>query len=660
MPGMAIKANMAKHDIDVPLDRIAELARTSLARYGWHIDLINEGLREITANLRRSERRSNISWNYEYHAVLTWKPGTSGATVKVSVEESQNEATKRDCESRCYQIIAGIVEKAQELKEMLATAEVATTYGSARWATAQDIESKGYKTSKIDSRQLLLGPGGNGSYIAVPAAETYAHCILQGATGTGKTSRFILPQAIERTDVCALITEATAGNEPPDVYHKSAGWRHKQGHEIYYFNPDDMTSVRINPVDQVTSVDKAQHIANLIVENTSKKNSGGDQIWEVSERHLLTALLLYAAGEHGNLGMVRRLLRQGPNGIGLAVMNSVYVEAKDEYLAFFKNSTEGFRNGVTSGLMQRLNLWINPRIVALTETTDFEPSELMDKLFTFYLAVPAQKTHLKPLAALVFNYIMDIALDSHMRHQMMLILDEFTNFGRIPGMADKLTLIRHRKIGAMFGIQDYIQLEKVYGKEDATLLANQPGTKIYLRPRDLSLAKKISESLGTKTVVDRKVSSSGQIVERELGRPLMNASEVMAMADDKAIVLTPSVPPMLLDCFSWQDYTYATTMEPPVRRELVIDEALRRACKEAAEPVPATTASHSTVANKNKEEELKLDGERASKPMSAEEDAAGEDVESDGQETKTRKELDVERSEDELHRSLDRDEAPDF
>ena len=67
--------------------------------------------------------------------------------------------------------------------------------------------------------------------------------------------------------------------------------------------------------------------------------------------------------------MVRELMREGPAVMGDILQESKNQAAKDEYGAFYQNSTEGFRNGVTSGLMQRLNLWVNPRIQALTETT---------------------------------------------------------------------------------------------------------------------------------------------------------------------------------------------------------------------------------------------------------------------------------------------------
>ncbi|MDR3612894.1 MAG: type IV secretory system conjugative DNA transfer family protein [Candidatus Obscuribacterales bacterium] len=192
------------------------------------------------------------------------------------------------------------------------------------------------------------------------------------------------PNLLARFKSSAIMTDATAGNELPDLYRRTAHCRQTQGgQQIYYFNPDDLHSDRINPIDLVTSIDQAQNVANLIVQNTLKKFSGSDPIRETSERHLLTALILHVAGERGNLAMVRELMREGPSAMGEILHESNNQAAKDEYEAFFKNSSAGFRNGVTSSLMQRLNLWVNPRIIALTETTDIDLESLSQQLFTF-------------------------------------------------------------------------------------------------------------------------------------------------------------------------------------------------------------------------------------------------------------------------------------
>lgn len=572
--------------IEAPLNRVAELARTSLAKQGWRIELVNEALQELTATLNKQERIKGTNWRYDFGAVVSWsRQDAQLVNVMVEVSERQNQWTTQECAKRCQEILAGIAQKAQLLQDIEKVQEPSSTYGSARWATPQDIERAGYIGGVEDHRRLVLGPEADHRYLTVPAADTAKHALVCGPTGCGKTSSIFIPNLIERLNTSAIVTEATAGNEPPDLYFKTAGYRQLAGKQaIYYFNPDDLSSGRINPLDAVNSIDQAQNMANLIVQNTSKKHSGGDQIWETSERHLLTALILHVAGERGHLGDVRRLMKEGPEGMGTLLAKSSVQTAKDEYMAFYKNSTDGFRNGVTSGLMQRLNLWVNPKIVALTETTDLDLDALSEQLFTFYMAVPAQKTHLKPLSALIFNFIVDMALQKHFKHPIYLSLDEFTNFGYIPAIAEKLTIIRHRGIAAMIGIQDYIQMEKVYGREDATLLFGQPGTKVFFRPRDLVTAKKISESLGTRTVVERKITSTGQINEREFGRPLMDAGEIMALDDQKAIVFTPATPPVLLSRFTWQQYAQATRLPPPARQTIEVDDQIKKTCTEAEQP----------------------------------------------------------------------------
>jgi type IV secretion system protein VirD4 len=565
---------------------VAELIRSAIGRLSWRVDNVNTSLYEFNAVYQKQERVKGINWHYTFRSTITWEPADTGVHIKVEVREDDNNWTEDNCRQYCDEILKTLSERAAALTAIEKNQTRPTTYGSAHWAELADLEAAGYISEMADPRRLLVGRV-DGHKVSLPPADTIKHALVCGPTGSGKTSSIFVPNLLERLQTSAIVTEATAGSEPPDLYTKTAGWRQQQGGQhIYYFNPDDLRSNQINPLDQVESIDTAQHLAGLIIRNTTKKNAGGDPIWETSETHLLTALILHAVGEKGNLAMVRRLMQGGPEGLNKIFAGSQIKEAQDEYAAFYKNSTEGFRNGVTSGLMQRLNLWINPRIAKLTERTDIDLKALPNQLFSFYMAVPAQKTQLKPLSALIFNFVLDLALQQRFEHPLALVLDEFTNFGFIPAIAEKLTIIRHSGIPAMLGIQDYVQLQNVYGIDTAKLLFSQPATKIFFRPRELDTAKKISDSLGTQTVVDRKVSSSGNINEREFGKPLMAAGEVMALKENNAIVFTAATAPVQIERFNWQEFEPAMTVTPPARRKLDVDEALTRVCRQAEQPPP--------------------------------------------------------------------------
>lgn len=560
-------------------DRISRIVTTALLNLGWTIRNYAEELSQVVASERHSETQLRMRFDSEFVAVVRWSNQASGAYVSVKVSEQKNTWTQYECDQRCRNIRSEVEAIAASIASAPETQSNA--YGSARFASADDIQRAGYKGGIEDSQRLVLGPH-DGDYITIPPQQTAQHAIVCGPTGCGKTSSIFIPNLIERLNTSAIVTEATAGHEPPDLYWKTCFYRWSRGRQsVYYFNPDDLTSDRINPIDQVQSVSDAVYIADLIIKNTTQKTHRGDQMWENGERHLLTALVLHAAGERGHLGTARMLLREGPDGMGEVLKSSPFQEARDEYRAYYNNGGEGYRLGVSAGLMQRLNPWIEPKIVALTQTTDIDISMLPEQLFTFYMAVPADKTHLKPVASLVFNYVLSLALNQNFKHPLTLLLDEFTNFGYLPGIAEKLTIIRHKNIGVVLGMQDFIQLKKVYGEDDAKLLFNQPGTRVFFRPNDPDTAKKISESLGTETVVKHEVTSTGRVQKREFPRPLRDVSEVMGLDSNKAIVFTRGTPPILMTRFPAGLCDDVTQFEPPPRTGLEVDGRLTRACAEA-------------------------------------------------------------------------------
>jgi type IV secretion system protein VirD4 len=571
-----------KQFVEAPLERVAELLRTALARHNFRIELVNDELCELAASATKTERIRTTNWTYDYRVICNWEPVENGVEVNIEVNELKNNGSTEKCSAIWKDIASVLVEKAESLKKLKETRPPASKYGSARFATAKDIEAAGLVCAAHDSRRFVIGPNIElGAMMTLPTEFTNMHSLVCGPTGCGKTTALFIPNLIERLGASAIVTEATAGSEMPDLFLKTSRYRQKAGHRIYYFNPDDMSSDRINPIDTVMGVDDAQALARLIIDNTTGKNLGGDPFWPDSERQLLSVLIAHAKSINSHLGFVRELLNEGPDNLTPIIAKSPSAWAKEQYRGFSNTAQEGVKRGVFSGLMTRLSLWTNPKIVALTEKTDPDLAALPDRLFTFYLAVPAHRPHMKPLAAMIFNYFLNLAQEKEFAHPLFLSLDEFTNFGVINAIASNLTIIRHRGIPAMIGVQDYIQLEEAYGRNDAQLLFNQPGFKAFYRPRDLKTAKQISEMLGRQTIVERKVTSSGQITEHERGRELLDPSELLALDTTKYIAFTPVTPPILVDKFTWRDYE-AQTAEPPLPRlEIEIDDRVVKACAEA-------------------------------------------------------------------------------
>lgn len=581
--------------LTLPAGFEAELVATSLRSLGWQNLSYTEMTDEITADKKKTERRSGLNFNYEYRCHCAWSRQSDHVRLIVEISDDESNSSKRDLERLCFEVIDGVERRADQAAQKAQEAPERTTYGADRFATEQDLKLGGYASPSVEGNGLLIAPIA-GEKLVIPQEEAYRHAVVCGPTGCGKTSSIFIPNLIEKVGVSALVTEATSGSEPPDLYTRTSGYRKAHGHNIYYFNPDDLTSIRINPVDFVTSLPKAQELAQLIMANTSQrfKANGESKFWQDAEAHLLTSLLMHVAAERGDLAKVRALIREGPQKLATVMEKSDFVQAREEYGAYLNVSTESIRNGVMCGLMQRLNNWINPRVVALTSKSDIDVNALPEELFTFYLAVPSDKNSLKSVAALVLNYILNALKDAPKekhKNKLALVLDEFTNFGYLPGLPSAMSIIRHQEIPVILGCQDYSQIKIEYGEDDTKRIFNNAATRVIFRTNDLPTAKTISDSLGEETVFERKLNTACQIVEKEVGKPLMRPSEVMALDKAISIIFTPSTRPAKITRYSWKDYQEQTSYPPNIREALQVDEQLLKACDEQAEK-PAWEAEY--------------------------------------------------------------------
>jgi type IV secretory pathway TraG/TraD family ATPase VirD4 len=578
--------------IDAPKELLGQIAIMSLADNGWPPGLFNL-LDEITVGKRKSQKTSGIGYDLDLSARISWQSHDNNRTkLTVSVTEREGHITVNDCKKECFTLIKGISDRAVNFSTALTRIQQRTTYGDARWATNNDLAEANYIVNSIDSSQLLLGPYEGNKFLALPPDETERHALVCGPTGCGKTSTMFVPNLLERTEWSAIVSEATAGTvetsnpeevptDGPDLMRKTAGYRAQQGHKIYYFNPDDLTSHRINPIEGITTIRQSSRLATLLIKNTNiRVDTTGDPFWETAETALLNSLIMHSAGNKGNLGEVRRLLRDGPKELARLLQNSNVGEAQARYEEFLHWSTENTRNSIVIGLMQRLELWTQPSIVALTEKNDINFNELQNELFTFYLSVPADKPELKPCASIIFTYLLNFVSAKRLKHRLSLYLDEFTNFGFITDFPNKLSIIRHRHIPALLGLQDYNQAEEIY-KSTAATLFSQPATRIFFKPQTLAQAKIISESLGVENVYERSVSSNCQINEKEFGRDLMTPGAVQMLKKGRTIVFSPNTNPINLVRFEPQTYQEKSSIPPPPRRVLQVDDNLFRQCAES-------------------------------------------------------------------------------
>jgi type IV secretory pathway TraG/TraD family ATPase VirD4 len=217
-------------------------------------------------------------------------------------------------------------------------------------------------------------------------------------------------------------------------------------------------------------------------------------------------------------------------------------------------------------------------MVALTAATDLDFETLSQQLFTFYLAVPSRSRDSKLIGSLMVNFLLDYLLDkrSTMKYPTTMLLDEFTNFGKIASIADVLSIIRKAGIGLVLGFQDYYQLEQVYSQREAQIIFDMPATQVYFKQKDYKEARALSEALGRATVEEVVVSDSGRVQEIVQGRALATPDELINLKDE-VIVFTPDVRPLKLKLIPPDAYKHvAECSHPPVRPVHEISEYIKR------------------------------------------------------------------------------------
>lgn len=563
------------------------IAVNVLDRLGYQVTRASKQLDQILATERLDEQIGQDWWRHEYRVVLRWRVAKSGMLVNIELEERKGGASEIECQKRCDRILLELQRDAERAEEAKKYKEKSTVHGAAQWGSVEELRDCGYFQKAPDPKRLIIGRTPDDQYLQVPEFWTHAHALVCGRTGVGKSRGFFIPQLVERIATSMVVTEATPGYEAGELYALTSGWRKMAGNHIYCFNPSDMTSNRINPIDRIRRAPEeeksrlAEQLADLVIMNGESSEGRGDQTWNRSEKLLLIPLILHAAAgepEQGHFGALRWLLLKGPDRLAEIVYKSPSDLAQMEFEGWMRLSGEtNFKYGVFSGLLTKLNPWMTDQMITLTETTSIDLDALKQELFTFYIAVPSRSRDSKLIGSLMVNFLLDHILEirKDMKYPMTMLLDEFTNFGKISGIKDTLSIIRKNKIGLILGFQNYAQLEEVYSRTEAKIIIDQPATQVYFKQKTFKEARELSEAIGRTTVEEATVSDSGRVQEFVHGRQLITPDELISL-NKEVIVFTPDTRPLRLPLTDPLAYQQALSYDSPTREKYEVSEYIRK------------------------------------------------------------------------------------
>ena len=254
-----------------------------------------------------------------------------------------------------------------------------------------------------------------------------------------------------------------------------------------------------------------------------------DPLWEKGARSITLAVLL--AMLEDSLDEKNKMTKEKFNFFNLAkiLQNSTndYQNLRD----YFKgrsplsrayslskqvcDAAQSTRASYMSIVYDKLTLFNDAGVCALTSASDFTAGALADHPTALFLKIPDEKDTRHNLAAIfilnIYKTLIKVAsatAELSLPRNVYFIMDEFGNMPKISKFDKFITVGRSRKIWFTMIVQSYAQLNNVYGDNVADIIKGNCGIKMFIGSNDMQTCKEYSELCGNITIASTSTSGT--------------------------------------------------------------------------------------------------------------------------------------------------------
>ncbi|RWJ04434.1 MAG: type IV secretory system conjugative DNA transfer family protein [Mesorhizobium sp.] len=456
------------------------------------------------------------------------------------------------------------------------------------------------------------------------------HHLIIGPTRSGKGAGYVIPNALMHHG--SMVVTDLKG----EVFKATAGYRRRNGSQVFLFAPGSETTNRYNPLDFVRQergnrTTDIQNVASILVpENTESENS----VWQATAQQVMAGVISYVLEspfykDRRNLGEVNSFFN---SGVDLQALMK-FIKEKEPYLSKF--TMESFNaylslseRAAASALLdiqKAMRPFKNERIVAATNVTDMDLRAMKRRPISIYLAPNITDIRLlRPLLTLFVQQTMDILTLEHDPNSLPVyfLLDEFRQLKRMDEIMTKLPYVAGYKIKLAFIIQDLKNLDEIYGETSRHSLLGNCGYQLVLGANDQATAEYASRALGKRTIRYQSESRTIELVglprrtkvEQIRERDLMMPQEIRQMPERKMILLVEGQRPIFGDklrFFETQPFKSAEAFSQAHTPEVPQIEYL------PVKPVPATTPEYARAGHAHEEANIPAIAAADVKPAAA-------------------------------------------
>ena len=424
--------------------------------------------------------------------------------------------------------------------------------GYSRWSKEKEIiTSKNVEV--INIKDNITKAAGvpllyKGDRIYVDNGEN--HTLVIGATGSGKTQTVIFPTV----KILAKKRESMIITDPKgEIYEETANMLKSKGYDVILLNfRDPQNGNSWNPMDLPYKLykegnrDKAIELLDDLAFNILyDENNKSDPFWETTSADYFCGVGLGlfedAKPNEININSISLATSVGEDKFGGSTYIKEYFQGKDPTSsAYIKaNSTVMAANETKQSILavfrQKIQLFASrENLSEMLSHSDIDLRTIGEKPTVVYIVIQDEKKTYHSLVTVLLKQIYETLISVAQEHGGKLpsrtnfLLDEFANMPPLKDVTTMITAARSRQIRFTMIIQNFAQLEQVYGKEQAETLRGNCGNTIYLVTTELKALEEISKMCGeVKSKKDDKTAST----------PLVTVTDLQKMKENEVIIM---------------------------------------------------------------------------------------------------------------------------
>ena len=423
--------------------------------------------------------------------------------------------------------------------------------GYSRWAKEKEIKSE---LKYVDPTAQKTNVGGvplilKDNEIWVDDGEY--HNLVIGATGSGKTQTVIFPtvELLAKNRESMIITDPKG-----EIYEKTANMLRDKGYEILILNfRDPQQGNSWNPLTLPYSIyksgnqDKAIELLDDLAANILyEENSGNaDPFWEKTSADYFSGLALGmfedAKPEEININTISLMTTVGEEKCGGSTYAKEYFSFKDPASPAYVNASgtimapSDTKGSIIAVFKQKIKLFASrENLSEMLSYSDVDLESIGQKPTALFIVIQDEKKTYHSLVTILLKQCYETLISVAQKNGGKLpvrtnfLLDEFANMPPLKDITTMITAARSRRVRFTMIIQNFAQLDKVYGKENAETIRGNCGNIIYLITTELKALEEISKMCGeVKSKKDDKTAST----------PLVTVSDLQRMKQFETIIL---------------------------------------------------------------------------------------------------------------------------